>query len=307
MNMKNDKLYPLFFVPVYKDYLWGGTRIKKEFNRSISNSPVAESWEISCHEHGLSMIENGPLKGVSLQSVFQSHKNQLMGRHSHLKRFPLLIKLIDASENLSIQVHPFSGAESKTECWYFLDSHQDSKIFAGLNQTLTKEKIDAKLPNKEILDIMHHVPACKDTLAFIPGGSLHAIGKGCFILEIQQNSDTTYRVYDWGRGRECHIDQAKSVLNYQVSNSPIQSPKVIKKCSDYTCEELLKTPYFCVERWSIYKKMRWDKLKNQCEFLFCISGENSFVPKGRSCLLPADCPTPLVDTLNSTFIRAYLP
>ncbi len=298
-------LYPLLFTPVYKDYIWGGERIKRRFHRSDISGKVAESWEISCHIDGMSVVENGPLKGKTLAEIFQGERDALMGKDAGLKQFPLLLKLIDAQDNLSIQVHPREGSEAKTECWVILDMEKDSIVYAGLNEHYPKEEINGKLPSKEILSLMRTIPVKKEEMVFIPGGRLHAIGSGCLILEIQQTSNTTYRVYDWERGREVQLEKAKEVLLYDDMENPSISPKVIDETPNYSQIELIRTPFFVVEKWVLTGTQQWQKKEDQCEFLFCLEGENSLVPVGRSCLIPASCEPITIETEKTIFFRVY--
>ncbi|MCB1110793.1 MAG: class I mannose-6-phosphate isomerase, partial [Chlamydiia bacterium] len=188
-------LYPLLFTPVYKDYIWGGRRILERFGRKGPSGKVAESWEISDREEGMSVVENGPLKGKTLHALFLENKEALMGKDVHYQRFPLLLKLIDAQDNLSVQVHPSTGGEAKTESWLILDTEKDALVYAGLKGHFPREEIDAKLPTKEILSLMRTLPVEREEMISIPGGRLHAIGSGILLFEIQQCSNTTYRVY----------------------------------------------------------------------------------------------------------------
>lgn len=300
-------LYPLFFVPVYKDYIWGGKRICHTFHRKDAVGKVAESWEVSCHPDGMSVVENGPLKGTSLLELFESQREALLGRDARLEQFPLLLKIIDAQDNLSVQVHPSTGKEAKTECWYILDCERDSVVYAGLKDHYSKEEILKKLPNDEILGLMRKIPVQEGEMILIPGGRLHAIGSGCLIFEIQQTSNTTYRVYDWGRGRELHLEEAQKVMRFDDTDNPQMTPKVIDETPDFSQTELIRTPYFVVEKWEIKKGMVWPKKENQCEFLFCVKDKNSLVPVGRSCLIPAACEPPIIETEGSTFIRVFIP
>lgn len=306
-------LYPFLLTPIYKNYIWGGHHIPAIFQRESNLKKIAESWEISDRTEGMSVIENGPLKGTPLAELFQNQKEALMGKDIHHNRFPLLIKLIDAEEPLSIQVHPNDetakqfGGEAKTEAWHILDAKKDAVIYAGLNAHYSKEEILKNLPSKKILSLMRTLPVHKGDTFFIPGGRLHAIGSGCLILEVQQNSNTTYRVYDWGRDRPLHLKEAEQVLLYDDISNPHILPKLINQTPDFAQIELIRTPYFIIERWELRKKIKWPKLENQSEMLFCLQGENSLIPVGRSCLIPAKCSPPIIETKNTTFFRVFLP
>ena len=300
-------LYPLLFTPIYKDYIWGGERIRRTYCRAGISGKVAESWEISCHRDGMSIIENGPLQGKTLQELFETEREALMGKQKNLKQFPLLFKLIDAQDNLSIQVHPFEGKEAKTECWLIVDVEKDSVVYAGFNRHYPKKEIDEKLSSREILRLMHTIPAKKGELISIPGGRLHAIGSGYFIFEIQQTSNTTYRVYDWERGRKCHLEQAKKVLRYEDIEDPSIAPKIIEVTPLYSQIELIRTPFFVVEKWMLHGTQKWRRKDNQCEFLFCLEGDNSLIPTGRSCLIPAQCEPITIETKKCCFIKTFVP
>ena len=299
--------YPLLFIPVYKDYVWGGRQILDRYKREGPPGKVAESWEVSDREEGMSVVENGPLKGKSLHSLLIEDREGLMGRDSHHHRFPLLLKVIDAQDNLSVQVHPSVGEEAKTEAWFILDGEREAAVYAGLNGHFPKEEIDAKLPSDEILSLMRTIPVKQDDMISIPGGRLHAIGSGTLLFEIQQCSNTTYRVYDWGRGRPLHIEEAKSVLLYEDPDDPRIAPKIIDESPKYRQTELIRTPYFVVEKWELFASQTWQKLPNQCEMLFCMEGSNSLVPVGRTSLIPARCSPIEVETEGTVLLRTYLP
>ncbi len=301
-------LYPLLFTPVYKDYVWGGRQILEKFGREGPPGKIAESWEVSDREEGMSIIENGLLKGTSLHSLFLEKREELMGRDAHYMRFPLLLKIIDAQDNLSVQVHPSEGPEAKTEAWYIIDGGKDAVVYGGLNGNFPAEELDQKLPTKEILSLMRMLPVKPNDMISIPGGRLHAIGSGTLLFEIQQCSNTTYRVYDWGRGgRPLHIEDAKSVLLYSDPEDPRISPKLIDETPSYRQTELIRTPYFVVEKWELFSSQKWHKLPDKCSILFCLEGENSLVPIGRTCLIPASCPPVEILTDNATLIHVYLP
>lgn len=306
-------LYPLLFKPVYKDYIWGGNRIIQKFHRQAPQGTYAESWEVADHNDGMSIVETGPLKGKTLHELFLEHKEDLMGKDADLTRFPLLIKLIDAEQNLSVQVHPDDdsaetfGGEAKTESWVVLDTLPNSVVYAGLKKQFPKEEILKKLPSKEILSLMRTLPIKKDDVIFIPGGRLHAIGSGSMVLEVQQNSNTTYRVYDFERGRPLHMEAAQKVLHYDDIDLPIIPPKKLEQTPAYTRTEMLRTSYFVIEKWNVHETIYWEKLKNKFEILFLTEGETSSIPLGRTLFLPAKCPSIEIETSGATLFRIYLP
>jgi mannose-6-phosphate isomerase len=226
------KLYPLRFEPVYKDYIWGGSRIPQLYSRNVPDGVYAESWEISTHPDGTTAIANGPLAGKTLRDLLPEHKTALLGSNVNGDDFPLLIKLIDARDVLSVQVHPNDGnaaavaGQAKTEMWYFLEGDGSAQIYCGLKPGIGKDEFLQAMENKTFVDILQSIPARKGEAVFVPGGRVHAIGTGCLILEIQQNSNTTYRIYDWdrvdanGKGRELHIDKALQVIDWENNGDP---------------------------------------------------------------------------------------
>ena len=227
-----EKLYPLRFKPVYKNYIWGGNRIPELYHRGEPAGVYAESWEISTHPDGMTAIVNGPLTGKTLRDLLPDHKTALLGTNIRGGDFPLLIKLIDARDVLSVQVHPNDGnaaavgGEPKTEMWYFLEGDGSAQVYCGLKSGIGKAEFLKAMEEKTFADILQKVPARKGEAVFVPGGRVHAIDKGCLILEIQQNSNTTYRIYDWGRvgadgkPREMHVDKALKVIDWENNGDP---------------------------------------------------------------------------------------
>ncbi|MDF7825500.1 hypothetical protein P4B35_15845 [Pontiellaceae bacterium B12227] len=228
-------LYPLKFNPVYKDYPWGKTRLPSLFDRKAPEGIYAESWEISTHPDGESIVVNGDHAGQSLSEVLAESGKEILGSLVEGSDFPLLIKLIDAAQPLSVQVHPNNGnaesvqGEPKTEMWYFLNE-EPSQIYCGLKPGTSREDFIQAMEEESFEEILRAVPAEKGGAAFVPGGRVHAIDAGCLILEIQQNSNTTYRVYDWGRmgndgkPREMHVDKALEVIDFEDAEDPVCTP-----------------------------------------------------------------------------------
>lgn len=227
--------YPLKFKPVYKDYPWGKRRLPALFDRDEPDGIYAESWEISTHRDGESVVVNGALAGKTLSEVLAVSGEDILGDRVEGGDFPLLIKLIDADKPLSVQVHPNNGnaeavqGEPKTEMWYFLND-EPSRIFCGLKPGTTRDDFIRAIEAESFEEILRVVPAEKGGAAFVPGGRVHAIDAGCLILEIQQNSNTTYRVYDWGRvgndgkPRELHIEKALQVIDFEDAGNPACKP-----------------------------------------------------------------------------------
>lgn len=248
-------LYPLKFKPVYKDYIWGGNNFLK-LNKKLEYPITAESWEISANKDGMGIVSNGDLKDATLENVFRWYPKDLCGTASQ-EQFPLLIKFIDACSLLSVQVHPDdlyayeneNGALGKNEMWYIVDAKPDAKLVYGLKKGVTKEIFADAVQNNRIEETLNFVNVKKGDWLNIPSGLVHAIGEGIIIIEVQQNSNTTYRVYDYdrigpdGKKRPLHIEKAMDVINF--NNPEIQINKTVQfKGVDY----LVYNKYFAVEK-----------------------------------------------------------
>ena len=209
-----------------KDYIWGGIRLREEYGKKLDSDRRAESWELSCHRDGQSVIDGGDFGGKTLSEFIEANgKTAVLGTNcDRFESFPILIKLIDAKDNLSVQVHPSDeyalkadGEYSKTEMWYIADCDEGAEIIYGFKHEISKEEFRRRIDENTLLDVVNKVPVHKGDVFFIESGTLHAIGKGILIAEIQQNSNTTYRVYDYGRvgsdgkPRELHVEKALDV------------------------------------------------------------------------------------------------
>lgn len=302
-----NKIYPFLFTPVYKDYLWGGNRFKKYFNRKISDEILAESWEISDRDEGMSIIENGYFAGTSLKKMVKKYPTEIVGKNFKGSSFPLLIKIIDAKKRLSLQVHPDEknakkfGGEPKNELWHFLEN-DDSTIFYGLKNKIKKDDFLDILNSNKVDDILNKFMLKKESNVLVPGGCIHAINEGSLILEIQQNSNTTYRIHDWnrvdayGNSRELHINKALEVVNLNVNSDPILKTNIIEKNDSFIRTEILDKPYFKVEHINV--KNIFTQIMNHSTFHTLFVSEGSVelkwndkdiikIDKGRSVLIPA--------------------
>ena len=218
---------PMKLTAPLKDYLWGGTRLRDEYGKHTELPKVAESWELACHRDGKSVIASGASAGETLEAWLAHEGAKVLGtRAAQFPYFPLLIKLIDAHDNLSVQVHPsdeyalrVEGEYGKTELWYVVDAAPGAEILYGFAHKISKGEFRQRIKDNTLLEVVRHVPAKKGDAFFIPAGTLHAIGKGLLICEIQQSSNATYRVYDYGRvgadgkPRGLHIDKALDVTS----------------------------------------------------------------------------------------------
>ena len=242
----------LKLLPACKDYLWGGQRIKNEFNVAYDGEILAEAWELSCHPDGPSVIANGSYAGKTLPEYLAAEGMDVLGTHCRrFREFPILTKLIDARDNLSIQVHPNNayalqneGQYGKTEMWYVLDAEPGAFLYYGFRKEISKEEFAERIRTNTLLEVLNAVEVHKGDTLFIESGTLHAIGKGILIAEIQQNSNVTYRVYDYGRvgkdgkQRDLHIEKALAVTNRIPITASGESYPHIADCDYFTVDKL---------------------------------------------------------------------
>jgi len=242
--------------PAFKDYIWGGTRLRDDFGKDCDLDKVAESWELSCHKDGNSVVATGADKGLTLSGYIEKYGRNVLGTAcERFENFPILIKLIDAKDNLSVQVHPdneyaqrVEGEYGKTEMWYVVDCDPGAELIYGFDHEISKTEFADRIQNNTLLEVTNNVPVHKGDVFFIEAGTLHAIGKGILIAEIQQNSNTTYRVYDYGRvgkdgkPRELHIEKAKDVTCLAPAKQYPDTP--VEQFDGYTSKLLAKCEYF---------------------------------------------------------------
>lgn len=219
----NEKLTPLRLSPAGKGYLWGGERLKKEYNKRTDITPLAESWECSVHPDGMSVVTGGEFSGMTLREVLEK-KPQYLGSKS--LEFPILVKFIDAASDLSIQVHPDDSYarenekdNGKTEFWYVLDAEEGAELIYGFEHAMDRKKLWRAIEDGRLETMLHHIPVHKGDVFLVKPGTVHAIGKGIVIVEVQESSNVTYRLYDYdrrdkdGNKRELHFDKAADVLD----------------------------------------------------------------------------------------------
>ncbi|MDX1687252.1 MAG: type I phosphomannose isomerase catalytic subunit [Candidatus Promineifilaceae bacterium] len=263
----DQPLYPLLFDPVLKDYIWGGRNLETRLNRDLPpDKEIAESWEIAAHANGDVVVKNGPLSGRTLSSLHEEYGLRLIGdrgQWAHERdKFPLLVKLLDANRKLSVQVHPdddyalqHEGNElGKSEMWVVLHAESDAAVILGVRPGATRQKLADAIQSASLEEFLHKVPVQTGDFICLPAGTLHAILGGLIIAEIQQNSDTTYRVYDWGRlghdgkPRPLHVDKALDVINFDQVAPDLPTPTLLHEENDLARWQLCRTPYFVVER-----------------------------------------------------------
>lgn len=305
---------PLLLRPSGKDYLWGGNRLNDEFEKKIDLTPLAETWECSTHPDGPSYVVGGEFDGQELAKVLKANPQYLGKRHKRESSLPILIKFIDAKKDLSVQVHPTdayakeheNGQLGKTEMWYVLDASKDAKLVYGLKWDRTEDQMRKAITDGTLMKDLQRVPVKKDDLFFIDAGTIHAIGAGALVAEIQENSNLTYRLYDYdrvdknGEKRELHVDKAMRVANLRSSAEPRQPLRVLKYRQGLACELLTRCKYFEVYRMIVNTERRqkvqyWaDELSfrvllcvNGCGTIYYKDGSITFY-KGDCIFVPAD-------------------
>lgn len=313
----NSKLInePFLLNPAGKDYLWGGNRLKTEFNKKIDLTPLAETWECSTHPDGPSIIASGINQGKTLIELLKDNPDYLGSNNEGTGELPVLIKFIDAESDLSVQVHPSdeyamefeNGALGKTEMWYVLDATSDAKLVNGFKEDVDEDTLRTALEKGTLEEHLNTVSIKKGDVFFIPSGQVHAIGAGALIAEIQQNSNLTYRLYDYNRRdkdgnlRELHIDKAMAVSNMKKSSKPVSRAEDVKLTDKYDIENISKCKYFQVDKITIHTDEKdcidYNTGSESFQVLLCVEGEGKLevatgdvieLQKGRCVFVPAD-------------------
>jgi len=301
-------LYPLKFKPVLKERIWGGNKLTTLFNKSASEEKIGESWELCGFPEEDSVVSNGYLAGNTITELIEVYMGELVGDavyDNYGLNFPLLFKIIDAQDKLSIQVHPDDEVAAerhnsfgKTEMWYVLEAEENAELIAGFNQECTKEKYNDSLKNNSVEDLLQKISVKKGDVIYIPAGLVHAIGKGILLAEIQQSSDVTYRIYDYnrkddkGNHRQLHIEEALDVINFDSKENPIISYE--KKLNEIV--ELYSCDYFTTNYISFdsevvrnYGDIDSFKVYMCTEGFFNILSDGNYTPVniGETVLIPA--------------------
>lgn len=299
-SSKTDGAFrPFLLKPAGKDYLWGGHRLKDDFSKEIDMEPLAETWECSTHPDGPSIVASGAHKGMLLTEVLKEHP-EYMGTHPKTDGgLPILIKFIDAKQDLSVQVHPDDeyarkyehGSLGKTEMWYVLDATKNARLVYGFYHDISKEKLKKSLEEGTVERYLQKVKVKKDDLFYIEAGTVHAIGAGILIAEIQECSNITYRMYDYnrmdkdGKPRTLHIERALEVANRIGTQTPRQPMRVLRYQKGYASELLCRCKYFQVER----QLINTEKCREMADFqtdgnsfqvLLCVDGCGTLFGEG---------------------------
>ncbi|WP_100407520.1 mannose-6-phosphate isomerase, class I [Bacillus solitudinis] len=256
---------PIFLQPVFQERIWGGQKLNSEFGYDIPYTQTGEAWVISAHPHGPSLITNGPLKGKTLADAWKDHGELFNKKKNDQEEYPLLVKILDAADDLSVQVHPNDRFArevenvpyGKTECWYVLSAEEGAELVLG-HQANTKEELEEMVDKGKWDELLRRIKVRAGDFVYVPSGTIHAIGKGIVILETQQSSDITYRVYDYdrtdgaGQTRELHLERAKQVTT--VPHQDVNGEHTEKVIGDLVEKKLVEEQYFTVYHWMLNGK-----------------------------------------------------
>lgn len=305
-------LYPILFEPIYIEIMWGGDLMTKHLKRKLPkrDTPIAEAWEISDRPDAKSVVENGSLAGMQIDELLEAYNSDFMGsEYKTGESFPLLVKLIDSGKRLSLQVHPdeeackiLEGAEPKTEMWYIIAAEPEAKIIAGLNPNCTQRKFIDDASTDAVMDDLQVFKSVPGDAYYINSGRVHAIDAGNLLLEIQQNSNTTYRLSDWGRvgidgkPRELHLEQALQCINFADRSSPRISGVIDKAKFNRKFPIINSCPFFQVFDLRIVDIWNDSTDGSSFHLLTAINNDISILGKsgktvvaeGRSCVIPAN-------------------
>jgi mannose-6-phosphate isomerase len=280
---------PLVFEPIFMERIWGGRRLESEFGKKLpAQKRIGESWEIVDRPEAQSVVVNGPLRGKTLHELWIQGRSEIFGNVPDASRFPLLVKLLDAHEKLSLQVHPPEkvasklGGEPKTEFWYVVAADPGAELYLGFRESITRDQFEKALRDGTAADYVHKIQVKTGDAVFLPAGRLHALGAANLLIEVQQNSDTTYRVFDWnrvddkGKQRQLHIDQALQCIDFDDV-----APKLVEPRG----ELLLRNDLFEVQKWNLAAPRKISS-KGQFAIVCCLSGA---IRCGDADLLPGGC------------------
>lgn len=319
------ELYPLIFEPILQDRIWGGTKLRTDLGKeNLPSETTGESWELSGVEGNVSVVKNGAYAGKSLNDLLEKYPNEVLGGRIHElfgKKFPLLFKFLDAREDLSIQVHPNDelaqerhNSFGKTEMWYVMQADEGSRIIVGFKHKSSPEEYLEHLKDKNLIEILNEVKAKKGDVFFLETGTIHAIGAGIVIAEIQQTSDITYRIYDWdrtdaeGKSRQLHVEEALDAMNYNTTNTQKQYHTEKNKSN-----VMVDCPYFTTNFVPL-DGIKGVEKDNDCftvyictegEFIIKAGGESYTFKKGDTVLIPAALKAYALEG-NATLLEIYI-
>jgi mannose-6-phosphate isomerase len=307
---------PLVFEPIFQQRIWGGRKLGKLFGKNLpAGKRIGESWEIVDRPEAQSIVRDGPLADRSLHDLWVNFREEVFGKVRQTPRFPLLLKLLDAREKLSLQVHPTEdvaeslGGEAKSEFWYVAAAEPGAEIYVGLHETMTREQFEHAVRSGTVAESVHPISVKEGNAIFLPPGRFHAIGSGNVLIEVQQNSDTTYRVFDWnrvddtGQRRSLQIEEALQCIDFNDV-----APKLIEPEG----EVLVRHDLFVVEKWNL-ESPREVAAREHCAIVCCLRGslrcgDADFTP-GQFFLVPASMPDREIHprTEGTSLLRVTIP
>jgi len=313
---RNEVTTLLAFEPIFIERMWGGRRLESEFHKKLPpHKRIGESWEIVDRPEAQSVVSDGPLRGKTLHELWTRHREEIFGDVPDTPRFPLLIKILDAQEKLSLQVHPPEnvasrlGGEPKTEFWYVADADPGAELFLGFREPVTREQLEDALRDGTVADHVHKICVDAGDAIFLPAGRFHAVGAGNLLIEIQQNSDTTYRLFDWnrvdekGKPRQLHLDQALQSINFDdVQPDLLQAQG----------ELLISHSLFEIRKWNLNEAREAAPL-GQFAIVCCLTGNlscaNANLAPGEFLLIPAHLKDRQLKPLapNTSLLRITIP
>jgi mannose-6-phosphate isomerase len=322
-------LYPLKFTPILKETVWGGSDLSNCYNKQSSSSTIGESWELSGVKGNISIISNGEFAGLSLNELLRTKSVEILGKSVVEKfdtEFPLLVKFIDARKKLSVQVHPNDalakerhGSFGKTEMWYILQNEPDAKLVLGFNKELDKEEYVRKAENGTIEDVLNYRSVTPNEAFLIPAGLIHSIGAGIVLIEVQQTSDLTYRIYDYNRKdnngncRKLHVQESVDAIDFSAKAVTLSNTE-----NKIGVKLVVECKYFNVQAvdLSLIEKYNTESLKQMDSFiiLICFDGHATLkydhgieeIVKGDTVLLPAALKNTVLLTGDAKFLEAYI-
>ncbi len=327
-NMKKSKKSIIKLEPSVKEHIWGGTKLKEKYDKKSNNKIISETWELSAHKDGPSIIASGKYKGVKFNEYISIMGHEILGSKSErYTDLPILIKFIDTADDLSVQVHPddeyalkYEKDYGKNEIWYVVDCESNSYLYCGFNKDISKDEIRQRISDGTLLEVLNKVPVFKGQNIFIKTGTVHAIGKGLLICEIQQSSNVTYRLFDYnridknGEKRPLHIDKALDVIDckkFEIDQINKDEPTTAEKSLDY--QKLIECEYFSVERYSIQDHIELYGKKDSFISIVVTEGEGSIYAEGEKldfkstdCFLIPAGESKIEIIGKCTFLKVYL-
>ncbi|MGG7177010.1 type I phosphomannose isomerase catalytic subunit [Clostridium paraputrificum] len=310
-------MYPIKFENLYYERIWGG-RDLEAFRDNLPEGVIGESWDIACHRNGTGIIENGELKGMSFKELIEKYGEEVVGKKIDKENFPLLIKLINAKDKLSVQVHPddeyakrVENDLGKTEAWYVVDAEEGASLIVG-TKNCDKEVFRKAIEDGNLEPYLNKIPVKKGDMFYVQSGLVHAICEGVTIAEIQQSSDTTYRVYDFNRGREIHVEKALDVIDFSLKGENTKGITIHEEGFDRTI--LCVSEFFAIEKYDVKSKVEESSDEDRFFLFTCVEGKGKIrsngyeleIKLGDSVLIPAALGA---YTLEGEFVllKSYVP